>query len=53
MHSRPAMGRAFYEGKVDVNAENFDDATEEAIRRAARVHGHRDWAVDKIESLPR
>jgi hypothetical protein len=27
--------------------------TEEAIRRAARVHGHRDWTVDKIESLPR
>jgi hypothetical protein len=53
MHSRPAMGREFYEGKVDVRAENDEQAEEYAIQRAARVHGHRDWSVVKVERGPR
>lgn len=51
MHSRPAMGRTFYDGKVDVEADDFDEAREAAISRAARIHGHRDWVVEKIESI--
>ena len=50
MHSRPAMCRTFYDGKVDVRAESDDEAVEIAINRAARVHGHRDWVIEKIES---
>ena len=49
MHSRPAMCRTFYEGKVDVRAENDDEAIEVAISRAAGVHGHRDWKVERVE----
>jgi len=51
MRSRPAMGRTFYDGKVDVWAENDVEAEEEAVARAARVHGHRDWEIDRIERL--
>lgn len=49
MHSRPAMGRTFYDGKVDVRADDEDKAIEQAISRAARVHGHRDWKVERVE----
>lgn len=49
MHTKPAMCRTFYDGKVDVVADSADAAVDEAIRRAARVHGHRDFVVDKIE----
>lgn len=49
MHSRAAMCRSYYEGKIDVAAESEDRAVEIAINRAARVHGHRDWVVDRIE----
>lgn len=49
MHTKPAMCRTFYDGKVDVVAESADDAIEEAIRRAARTHGHRDFVVKSVE----
>jgi len=52
MHSRPAMGRTFYDGHVDVFAEDEDAATQAAIAKAARVHGHRDWIIEAIESRP-
>lgn len=52
MHSRPAMCRTIYEGKVDVAAESMDEAIEEAISRAARVHGHRDWKIERVEPRP-
>lgn len=50
MHSKPAMARTYYRGKVDVHgAPSVEAAVEEAIRRAARVHGHRDWIVEWVE----
>lgn len=51
MRTKPAMCRSFYDGKVDVRADSYDDAVEEAIRRAARVHGHRDFVIEKVEAL--
>lgn len=51
MHRKPAMCRTFYDGKVDVYADGYDQAVEEAIRRAARVHGHRDFVVEKVEPI--
>jgi hypothetical protein len=49
MHTKAAMCRTFYDGKVDVTADCPSAAVEEAIRRAARVHGHRDFVVKNIE----
>jgi hypothetical protein len=51
MYSRPAVGRTFYDGVVSVLAENDDDAIQIAIDRAARVHGHYDWVVVKVERI--
>lgn len=52
MHSRPAVCRTFYDGYVDVVADNYQDAVRWAIDRAARVHGHRDFIVDNVEVKP-
>ena len=49
MHTKPAMCRTFYEGKVDVTADDSESAIDEAIRRAASVHGHRDFVVKSVE----
>lgn len=49
MHTKAAMGRTFYSGKVDVGADDAEAAINEAIRRAARVHGHRDFIVKSVE----
>lgn len=51
MSTKPAMGRAFYEGKVDVYADSYDGAVREAIHQAASVHGHRDFSVKSVETL--
>lgn len=50
MHTKAAMCRTFYDGKVDVIAESANDAIDEAIRRAQRVHGHRDFVVKSVEA---
>ena len=49
MHSRPALGRSFYEGKVDVTADSVEDAIEGAITHSSWTHGHRDWKIERIE----
>lgn len=49
MQSRPAMGRTFYEGHSDVFAPNDVVAESLAINKVARVHGHHDWIITKIE----
>ena len=49
MHTKPAMCRTFYDGKVDVVADSADDAIEEAIRRAARIHGHKEFVIKSVE----
>ena len=49
MHTRSAMCRTYYSGKVDVVADGYDEAAEKAIRAASRTHGHSDFAIDKVE----
>lgn len=49
MSTVPAMCRTYYDGKVDVVADSYDEAVEEAIRRAAKVHGHSEFNVKKVE----
>lgn len=51
MHSRPAIGRTFYDGKVEVIADTVAEAIESAIDNAARVHEHRDWVIERIEVI--
>jgi hypothetical protein len=52
LHSRPAMGREFYEGNVIVEADHPEQAIERAIHKVYLVHGHRDWKVDKVVWQP-
>lgn len=49
MSTKAAMGRTFYDGKVDVEASDAEAAIQEAIRRAALVHGHSDFNVKNVE----
>ena len=49
MYSRPAMCRTHYHGKVDVIADDEEQAIERAKTKAARVHGHRDWVIERVE----
>ena len=49
MYSRPAMCRTHYHGKVDVIADDEEQAIERANRQAAQVHGHRDWVIERVE----
>jgi hypothetical protein len=49
MESRPAIGRTFYDGHVDVHANDEGQAIDEATAKAAKVHGHRDWHVIRVE----
>ncbi len=53
MHSRPAMCREFHDGKVDVAADDEETAIKRAKDRAASVHGHRDWVIERVEILDR
>lgn len=49
MYSRPAMCRTYYHGKVDVIADDEEQAIERAKTEAAQVHDHRDWVIVRIE----
>ena len=49
MYSRPAMCRTHYHGKVDVIADDEEEAIERAKTEAARVHDHRDWVIERVE----
>lgn len=49
MYSRPAMCRTHYHGKVDVIADDEEQAIERAKTEAAQVHDHRDWVIVRIE----
>ena len=49
MYSRPAMCREHYHGKVDVVADDEEQAIERAKAAAARVHGHCDWVIERVE----
>ena len=49
MYSRPAMCRTYYHGKVDVIADDEEQAIERAKTEAARVHDHRDWVIERVE----
>lgn len=50
MHSKHAMGRTFYAGSVRVRAESEDEAEDRAITKAAAVHGHREWVIERVET---
>ena len=52
MRSRPGMGREYDDGYVLVTAETPEAASERAKDRAHRVHGHRDWVVERVDALP-
>ena len=49
MYSRPAMCREHDHGKVDVADDDTQQAIERAKAQAARVHGHRDWVIERVE----
>ena len=49
MCSRPAIGREHDHGKVDVADDDTQQAIERAKAQAARVHGHRDWVIERVE----
>lgn len=49
IHSWPAMGREHYRGKVDVIADDTEPAIERDKAQAARVHGHHDWVIERVE----
>ncbi|MGE3738209.1 MAG: hypothetical protein AB7I59_01725 [Geminicoccaceae bacterium] len=53
MYSRPAMCREHYRGKVDVVTDDQEQATLRAKAQAARVHGHHDWVIERIETRDR
>jgi len=57
MHSPPTPGWTFYEGHVDVFAEDLDQAEERArseLRRGAfRDRPASSWVVDQIEAMGR
>lgn len=48
-HSRPGIGRTYYEGKVDVRATDQEQAISVALGRLARIYGHRDWHIDRVD----
>lgn len=43
------MCREYYHGKVDVVADDEEQAILRAKTEAARVHGHRDWVIERVE----
>ena len=49
MCSRPAIGREHDHSKVDVADDDTQQAIERAKAQAARVHGHRDWVIERVE----
>ena len=49
MCSRPAICREHGHGKVDVADDDTQQAIERAKAQAARVHGHRDWVIERVE----
>ena len=49
MSSRPTICREHYHDKVDVVADDEEPAIERAKTAAARVHGHRDWVIERVE----
>jgi hypothetical protein len=51
LHSRPAVGREYYSGYVDVWADNAAEAIKLAIRQLTRLHGHPDWMTDNVTLL--
>jgi hypothetical protein len=53
LHSRPGVGRTYYEGFVEIVATDETEAEQAARARLRRVHGHGDWHIDGIERRAR